>query len=341
MNILSKFINVVINPVGAACNIQCSYCYIKTNDSVNAGRLRLGTIIKFVDTLNSIEDLEYVNFTWHGGEPFLYPIESYKAIFEYIDKNFSKKYCHVFQTNGTLITDDWIKLFSEYFVSIGISVDGADYESNKARFSDEKIYKKMIPNLDLVLNSNLYTSIFITLGRHNIDKIDEIFKFIEEKKPNGFYINPIKKKIGNELSVNEWLEIIEKMDEFSKRTGIENSLTPQIQRAINGEIPSLCMLNGACNKFINMNVDGEIFKTCVFQSQSNYLGNIDEDNIKNKIIEYIDHIQIPSLDSFYNRLSKDDRFIYMQGDGCSNFRGSNNNSVYVNGIIEYIKNIIQ
>ena len=116
MNILSKFINVVINPVGAACNIQCSYCYIKTNDSVNAGRLRLGTIIKFVDTLNSIEDLEYVNFTWHGGEPFLYPIESYKAIFEYIDKNFSKKYCHVFQTNGTLITDDWIKLFSEYFV---------------------------------------------------------------------------------------------------------------------------------------------------------------------------------------------------------------------------------
>ena len=44
---------------------------------------------------------------------------------------------------------------------------------------------------------------------------------------------------------------------------------------------------------------------------------------------------------FYNRLSKDDRFIYMQGDGCSNFRGSNNNSVYVNGIIEYIKNIIQ
>ena len=220
MNILSKFINVVINPVGAACNIQCSYCYIKTNDSVNAGRLRLGTIIKFVDTLNSIEDLEYVNFTWHGGEPFLYPIESYKAIFEYIDKNFSKKYCHVFQTNGTLITDDWIKLFSEYFVSIGISVDGADYESNKARFSDEKIYKKMISNLDLVLNSNLYTSIFITLGRHNIDKIDEIFKFIEEKKPNGFYINPIKKKIGNELSVNEWLEIIEKMDEFSKRTGI-------------------------------------------------------------------------------------------------------------------------
>ena len=35
MNILSKFINVVINPVGAACNIQCSYCYIKTNGIVS------------------------------------------------------------------------------------------------------------------------------------------------------------------------------------------------------------------------------------------------------------------------------------------------------------------
>ena len=124
MNILSKFINVVINPVGAACNIQCSYCYIKTNDSVNAGRLRLGTIIKFVDTLNSIEDLEYVNFTWHGGEPFLYPIESYKAIFEYIDKNFSKKYCHVFQTNGTLITQETAEFIKKYGFGIGLSFDG-------------------------------------------------------------------------------------------------------------------------------------------------------------------------------------------------------------------------
>lgn len=57
MNILSKFINVVINPVGAACNIQCSYCYIKQMIHGNAGRLRLDTIIKFVDTLNSIEGL--------------------------------------------------------------------------------------------------------------------------------------------------------------------------------------------------------------------------------------------------------------------------------------------
>ena len=91
MNILSKFINVVINPVGAACNIQCSYCYIKTNDSVNAGRLRLGTIIKFVDTLNSIEDLEYVNFTWHGGEPFLYPFLLMVQIMSLIKLDFLMK----------------------------------------------------------------------------------------------------------------------------------------------------------------------------------------------------------------------------------------------------------
>ena len=83
-------------------------------------------------------------------------------------------------------------------ITLGISLmDCIDSDLDRL---NEKIYKKMISNLDLVLNSNLYTSIFITLGRHNIDKIDEIFKFIEEKKPNGFYINPIKKKIGNEFS---------------------------------------------------------------------------------------------------------------------------------------------
>ena len=217
--------------------------------------------------------------------------------------------------------------------------------ANNPRYSslneDQTIPEDENISYEMAVNTKRYEASFYQNPATDSLSMVRKAKFIEEKKPNGFYINPIKKKIGNELSVNEWLEIIEKMDEFSKRTGIENSLTPQIQRAINGEIPSLCMLNGACNKFINMNVDGEIFKTCVFQSQSNYLGNIDEDNIKNKIIEYIDHIQIPSLDSFYNRLSKDDRFIYMQGDGCSNFRGSNNNSVYVNGIIEYIKNIIQ
>ena len=60
-----------------------------------------------------------------------------------------------------------------------------------------------------------------------------------------------------------------------------------------------------------------------------------------KIIEYTVRILIPSLKIFYNRLSKGDRFIYRQGEGCSIFRGFNNNSVYVGGIVEYIKNIIQ
>ena len=289
----SDNITVIMKPTNQ-CNLRCKYCYHADN-GYDKEKMTDQVLEKAIAVTAPF--FKRVEYNWHGGEPLIMGLDFYERVLYYQKKYRQGPEHHIIntmQTNGTLITDDWIKLFSEYFVSIGISVDGADYESNKARFSDEKIYKKMISNLDLVLNSNLYTSIFITLGRHNIDKIDEIFKFIEEKKPNGFYINPIKKKIGNELSVNEWLEIIEKMDEFSKRTGIENSLTPQIQRAINGEIPSLCMLNGACNKFINMNVDGEIFKTCVFQSQSNYLGNIDEDNIKNKIIEYI---QIPSLDS--------------------------------------------
>lgn len=53
----------------------------------------------------------------------------------------------------------------------------------------------MISNLDLVLNSNLYTSIFITLGRHNIDKIDEIFKFIEEKNLMAFILILLRKRL--------------------------------------------------------------------------------------------------------------------------------------------------
>ena len=64
-------------------------------------------------------------------------------------------------------------------ITLGISLmDCIDSDLDRL---NEKIYKKMISNLDLVLNSNLYTSIFITLGSRNIDKIDEIFKFIEEK----------------------------------------------------------------------------------------------------------------------------------------------------------------
>ena len=57
----------------------------------------------------------------------------------------------------------------------------------------------MISNLDLVLNSNLYTSIFITLGRHNIDKIDEIFKFIEENISCEIMID----SLGNKSYIND------------------------------------------------------------------------------------------------------------------------------------------
>jgi len=145
-------------PVGQRCNLGCTYCY--ENDFRTVGNF--GPMYNIDRMLAAVPPNE--DFTLFGGEPLLVPLSDLRIFFE--------RGCRGIQTNGVLITWDHIRLFKEFNIHVGVSIDGPG-ELNAARklsSSPEKTHEattKTIENIWSLRDQKVSTSLIFTIHRLN------------------------------------------------------------------------------------------------------------------------------------------------------------------------------
>ena len=135
---------VFIKPIGARCNLRCSYCYYLNKSDIcspdNKTVMDDDILEQYIMQHFSISSSDVVLFTWHGGEPLLAGIDFYqKALFfqkKYLPNG--KSFLNGIQTNGTLITKEWCDFFIENKFIVGISIDGPEVFHNKMRHSENR-----------------------------------------------------------------------------------------------------------------------------------------------------------------------------------------------------------
>jgi uncharacterized protein len=110
------------------CNLACSYCYQTTarvvKNATAAHDYDIEAILKHMVTVWDWEDKHNAGArpaVIHGGEPLLAKKEDLEKMFRLHYERFGK--CSM-QSNGVLIDDEHIELFTSFNVSVGISVDG-------------------------------------------------------------------------------------------------------------------------------------------------------------------------------------------------------------------------
>jgi uncharacterized protein len=117
-------VRLVILQASPFCNIDCKYCYL--GDRQNKTRMNLTTVAcvgSFLAT--AVVDSEPLTICWHAGEPLAAGWEYYEDVFRCLSENCVRpRLVHNFQTNATLINEDWCGLFKKWSVTIGVSVDG-------------------------------------------------------------------------------------------------------------------------------------------------------------------------------------------------------------------------
>ncbi|EMI5490237.1 XyeB family radical SAM/SPASM peptide maturase [Providencia stuartii] len=132
----------VILKVSERCNINCTYCYVFNlgNDTaINSKAIISYDIIKslriFFERACKEYEIETIQVDFHGGEPLMMGKERFKnACREFTSGDYYKtKLQLACQTNAILIDNDWIDIFSEYNISIGVSIDGPKHINDKYR----------------------------------------------------------------------------------------------------------------------------------------------------------------------------------------------------------------
>ena len=338
---LTKFINVIINPVGDKCNLKCNYCYTKlTTRSAETDQISETQVIELLKFLVEESDFNRISLTWHGGEPLLYPKLKFKDIMERVYFFTSSKSINtIIQTNGLLIDKEWIDLFKKYDVSVGVSLDGSTYNDNRSRFDSEHQFLTVVRNIEQLINNNIFVSIYTTLTKEVLMNLNEFFAFLDKIKPNLVSFVPIISET-NYLNREEYKEALIKMYNKNKKSSykITNIEVFSFDRPY--FIPSLCLYNGLCNSFISMDTIGNIYRTCTLQNDDTYITTIGDKQWKNKLKEFQKKPLEEMEDSIFHRSGDDPRLIFYQGNGCKMCRTLDNNEELIQGVISFLKYIL-
>src|SRR5262245_21973402 len=139
-------IDTYVLKIASRCNLDCSYCYVynKGDESYKAqpNRMSSTTISALLSRVANHcleEDLHEVTFVFHGGEPLL---AGRDFLFQFVRDAAAilgshVKPTYVLQTNGTLLTAEWLELFRELNIAFGISLDGPAAVNDRNRVDHE------------------------------------------------------------------------------------------------------------------------------------------------------------------------------------------------------------
>ncbi len=123
---------------GSLCNLDCGYCYyLNKEDSVpglTTGRMSDELLEEFTRQYIAGQDVDSVLFNWHGGEPALMGLDFYRKAVQLQQKYAgTKRIDNDFQTNGTLLDDEWCEFFKQNNFWVGLSIDGPPHPYNRPR----------------------------------------------------------------------------------------------------------------------------------------------------------------------------------------------------------------
>lgn len=133
-------LDTVLIKTASRCNIACSYCYVYQGpDSAwraQPKRMRPEVLTAVRDRLIEQADRQPVGFAivLHGGEPLLLGLKDLAALLRGLRASLSpQSYPISIQTNGTLLSHDFLDLLAETNTSVSVSIDGPLAVNNLAR----------------------------------------------------------------------------------------------------------------------------------------------------------------------------------------------------------------
>lgn len=124
---------VLIMKATRLCNLRCTYCHFwRTGPDQVMSFEVMATAIR--DAL-ATPGVRHVEFTWHGGEVTLLPPEFLRTAI-WLQERFRRpeqQVVNAVQTNGLRLDAEWMRLFGDYDISVGISLDGPPEVHDRTR----------------------------------------------------------------------------------------------------------------------------------------------------------------------------------------------------------------
>jgi uncharacterized protein len=174
---------VVIQPT-PFCNINCSYCYLPHRNDKK--RLTLDVAERIFERVLAFPTVnESVTVVWHAGEPMVLPPSYYDPMFRLIERIGASRnieVAHSFQTNATLVSDEWCEFIKEWHPNVGVSIDGPEEFHNLHRKyrNGGGSFAKAYAGLKKLLEHDIPVHMISVLTLASLREPDRMFEFYQQ-----------------------------------------------------------------------------------------------------------------------------------------------------------------
>ena len=175
------------------CNINCSYCYLELSKRSDKRRMTVDTVEAIANFLRDVPVRnEPLTVCWHAGEPLVVPPSFYEQAFQCFTAPGIPAIQHNFQTNGTLINDDWCDLFKRWSVKVGVSIDGprAVHDARRVDRSGRGTFDRVMRGIARLRQHEVPFHVLSTVTNASLNAADQIWEFYRSRGITRVGFNP-------------------------------------------------------------------------------------------------------------------------------------------------------
>ena len=289
----SRPFHVMSKPTGAACNIDCGYCfYLEKSALYPRGSMAIMSdevLEAHVRQTFESQPGPMVTLAWQGGEPTLMGLDFFRRAVAF-EKRHARPGVQVertLQTNGLLLDEEWCRFLKDNNFLVGLSLDGpkAMHDAWRLDRKGEGTFDKVLKAARLLQKYQVEFNILATVNSANGDHPLEVYRFFrDEVKANYLQFIPIVVRDPNSetgatessvgaLQYGKFLSTI--FDEWvSRDVGKMFVLNFDFSLANWLGVPSNCLFSPECGNAVALERNGDLYSCDHFVNPENLLGNI-------------------------------------------------------------------
>lgn len=179
--------HLLAKPAGAACNLDCKYCFFLSKEKLYPGshmRMTDELLELYVKQLLESHQAPEVTIAWQGGEPTLMGLDFFERSVELVQqyKKPGQRVPHTIQTNGTLIDERWAAFFKAHDFLVGLSLDGPKpmHDAYRVNKGGAGSFDAVMRGWETLQKHQVDVNILCTLHAANADHPLEVYRFFRD-----------------------------------------------------------------------------------------------------------------------------------------------------------------
>ena len=295
---------VFVKPVGAACNLRCSYCYYLEKEhsrrGIGGSVMSDKVLEEYIRQHIKATDGSEVFFSWHGGEPAVAGLEFCRRAVA-IQKRVAPDGCRVLnglQTNATLIDQEWGEFLREEGFYVGVSLDGPErfHNINRVRHDGSGTFADVMRGLGVLRAYGVPHEILCVVSNDNAHAPLEVYRFLKSLQVSFITFLPMVERESpatdrvttrSVRSADFGRFLSEIFDEWIKNDigKVKVQVFEEALRTAFGQDHTLCIFKPVCGAVPVVEMNGDFYSCDHFVDEEHRIGNI----MGSSLVSLLDH----------------------------------------------------